>query len=202
MSGSVPGVRQCVLDALSFGIPADTIANSMTVYYSDPYAGHYDEERDITQLLLSARAIRSGLDMLRPSLQGKGDFYKYCAILGTVAGDLHDLGKSLVGCMLESVGLTVVDLGIDVSPEQFCQALGAYDNVRFVGLSCLLSTTMHSVTKTIAALDRHPKRKSVYIMVGGASITQEFADSVGADIYTNSATDAARCVKRILTQKP
>lgn len=200
--GSIPGVRRCVLDALSYGVPAEEIAKSMTEYYAEPYAETYSGEEDITQLLLSARAIRSGMEMLRPRLQRNKDFYKYCAVIGTVAGDLHDLGKSLVGCLLESVGLTVVDLGIDVAAEQFCQALDAYDNVRFVGLSCLLSTTMNNVTKTIAVLDRHPKRKSFSIMVGGASISQEFADSVGADIYTNSATAAAQTVRRILSEMP
>ena len=201
ISGDSRQVNDFVFRALKAGIPAETIALAMMKYFlAQNIADDYRDEENIAQLLLGARAIRNGIAILRPHLQKNEQYYKYTAIIGTVTGDYHDLGKNLVCCLLESVGVNIVDLGIDVPAEQFVQAFNAYDDVLFVGISCLLSTSLAEMRKTVLALRRTRRRQRYYIMVGGGAVTQDIADEMGADIYTDSATLAADKVHRILEE--
>ena len=118
-------------------------------------------------------------------------------IIGTVAGDLHDIGKNLVAMMIESAGFEVIDLGVDVPIEKFVETIQANPDVKIVGLSALLTTTMPALKDTVAALNNADFRSSIKVMVGGAPITQEFADEIGADAYTADAASAAEKAKEL-----
>jgi 5-methyltetrahydrofolate--homocysteine methyltransferase len=151
----------------------------------------------VPELLLAARAMYASLDLLRPHLTG--DEFKPTGkvVLGTVQGDLHDIGKKLVLIMLEGNGYEIVDLGVDVPAERFVEAVKESGS-RLVGLSALLTTTMPAMEKTVQALKEFDASGGVKIIVGGAPITQAFADSIGADGYGRDATSAVALARRLL----
>ena len=120
-------------------------------------------------------------------------------IMGTVAGDLHDIGKNLVIMMIESAGFEVIDLGVDVPIERFLSAYEANPDTKIIGASALLTTTMPALEQTVSAINAAPWRSKVKVMVGGAPITQEFADKIGADAYTADAAAAAAMAKRLVS---
>ena len=144
----------------------------------------------IPEVLISARAMNKGIELIKPLLKsGDGKFIgKVC--LGTVAGDLHDIGKNIVKLMMESKNIEVVDLGADVSPESFVNAV-KNDGCDLVCCSALLTTTMPMMKEVVDALDRAGVRDKVKIMIGGAPVNEEFRDYIGADIYTDDAATAA-----------
>lgn len=151
----------------------------------------------IPEMMTAARAMQRAMDILEPVLTGSGeDIMKARVALGTVANDIHELGKNLVGMMLRGAGFEVHDLGVDVPVETFVAA--AADGADVVGISCLLSTTMMNVPRVIEALDTAGLRSRVKVIVGGSPITQEFADQVGADGYAPDAAQAVDCVKNML----
>ena len=144
----------------------------------------------LPEMLAAAMTMKAGVEVLKPHLAGEDSKAAGTAIIGTVQGDIHDIGKNLVAMMLEGAGFEVADVGIDVSPEDFVKAVQE-KKPQVVGLSALLTNTMPAVKTTIDALKEAGLRDQVKIMVGGAPVTQEFADEVGADGY---ATDAAGAV--------
>ena len=150
----------------------------------------------VPEMLISARAMKAGLAKLQPSLKQADVQSAGKVALGTVKGDLHDLGKNLVGMMLEGAGFTVKDLGVDVSPEAF---VAAADDVDVIGLSALLTTTMGSMQSTLDALDAAGKRPKVKVMVGGAPVTEDFAHRIGADGYAPDASRAVALAKVLLS---
>jgi 5-methyltetrahydrofolate--homocysteine methyltransferase len=154
-------------------------------------------ERFVPEMLIAARAMQSALDILRPLLVEEKVETVGTMVIGTVAGDLHDIGKNLVGMMLEGAGFEIVDLGNDVSPDQFVAAVKEY-NPDLVGMSALLTTTMVSISKTIDTLVEAGVRDQVKVIIGGAPITQDFADKVGADGFAADAGSAPRVVKSLL----
>jgi 5-methyltetrahydrofolate--homocysteine methyltransferase len=142
----------------------------------------------VPQVLLSARAMYAGLDLLKPLLTAASTTeYLGTVVIGTAQGDLHDIGKNLVAMMLEGAGFKVVNLGRDVSPEKFCAAVEAHQ-ATIVGISALMTTTMPAMKRTIDALVRAGLRERVKVMVGGAPVSQAFADEIGADGYARDAT--------------
>ena len=143
----------------------------------------------VPEMLVAARAMKKGVEALKPHLGSTEDISIGKAVVGTVAGDLHDIGKNLVCLMLESAGFEVQDLGVDVPKERFAEA-AADPAVKIVGVSALLTTTMPAMRDTVALLNEMPNRADFKVMVGGAPITAEFAAEIGADAYT---TDAASC---------
>ena len=147
----------------------------------------------VPEMLVSARAMKKGVEVLKPLLAGDNTASAGKLIIGTVAGDLHDIGKNLVAMMLESAGFEVIDLGVDVPVEKFVETVKANPDVKIVCLSALLTTTMPAMKEAVAALAAEDFRANIKIMVGGAPITQEFADEIGADAYT---TDAASCAQK------
>ena len=150
----------------------------------------------VPEMLVAAKAMKKGVEVLRPYLSN-GDSAKIGKmVMGTVYGDLHDIGKNLVIMMIESTGYEVVDLGIDVPIERFLEA-ASDPEVTVVGVSALLTTTMNAMKETVAALNRSPRRDQFKIMVGGAPVTQAFADEIGADIYTADAASAAQAAKSL-----
>ena len=147
----------------------------------------------VPEMLVAARAMKKGVEVLKPHLATGAAGAAGKAIIGTVAGDLHDIGKNLVCMMMESAGFEVIDLGVDVPKEKFVEAYEANPDTKIIGCSALLTTTMPALKETVALLNEAPFRSKVKVMVGGAPITQEFADEIGADAYTE---DAASCAKR------
>lgn len=153
----------------------------------------------VPELLLSARAMKAALDLLRPLLAAKGAEPVGRVALGTVKGDLHDIGKNLVGSMLEGGGYEVIDLGVNVSPEQFVATVRD-KNVHIVAMSALLTTTMPSMKTTVDALKAAGLRERVKVLVGGAPITRQFADEIGADGYSESAAGAVAIAREVMAR--
>jgi 5-methyltetrahydrofolate--homocysteine methyltransferase len=148
-------------------------------------------------MLIAARAMQSGLSILRPALIKANFQPKGRVAIGTVKGDLHDIGKNLVGMMLEGAGYEIVDLGVDVTPEQFLGAVHN-DKVGVVALSALLTTTMQNMKATIDTLVTAGVRDQVKVIVGGAPVTQEFANQIGADGFASDASQATRLTESLM----
>ena len=151
----------------------------------------------VPEVLLAARTMQASLDILKPLLAETGEKMTGKAVIGTVKGDLHDIGKSLVGMMLEGSGFEVIDLGKDVSPERFVEAVKT-EKPDIVGLSALLTTTMRSMGHTITMLREAGLRDQVKVMIGGAPVTTEFAKQIGADAYASNAPAAAEIAKQLV----
>jgi len=151
----------------------------------------------VPEVLVAARAMKKSLALLKPLLTQTGVKPVATAVIGTVKGDLHDIGKNLVCMMLEGAGFEVVDVGADVAPEKFVQAVKD-TKAQILGISTLLTTTMLGMKDVLRALEQADLRKQVKIMVGGAPVTQSFADEIGADAYGDSAAVAADKAKELL----
>ncbi|OGP63853.1 MAG: methyltransferase [Deltaproteobacteria bacterium RBG_13_47_9] len=198
MQGDADGVKAKVQAALDQGVPAGDILNRALIAGMD-IVGERMENCDmfIPEVLRAARAMNAGLDILKPLLAEGGDITKGKVIIGTVKGDLHDIGKNLVAMMLESGGLEVHNLGVDIPPEEFVKQAKAH-NADMVCLSALLTTTMPMIKATVKALDEAGLKDRIKIMVGGAPVTQTFADSVSADGYAPDAGSAVKMAKALL----
>ena len=152
----------------------------------------------VPEVLRSARAMHASMDILKPLLAESGVEMVGKVLLGTVKGDLHDIGKNLVGMMCEGAGFDVKDLGKDVAPEAFVEAVKEFEpNV--LGMSALLTTTMRSMEHTIKALEEAGVRDRVKVLIGGAPVTQSFADQIGADGYASNAAAAAEVAKKFVS---
>jgi len=150
----------------------------------------------VPEMLVAAKAMKKGVEALKPHLGGDNTHKIGKMAMGTVYGDLHDIGKNLVIMMIESTGYEVVDLGIDVPVESFVEAANDPE-VTVIGVSALLTTTMAAMQETVTALNKHPRRSEFKIMVGGAPITAEFAQEIGADVYTEDAASAGQAAKAL-----
>ncbi len=155
------------------------------------------QEYFVPELLLSARAMKGALELVRPLLAERGVAPAGCVLIGTVKGDLHDIGKNLVSSMLEGAGFEVIDLGSDVAPQKFVSAIQE-KRPNIVALSALLTTTMPSMKTTIDELNRAGMRSAVKVMIGGAPVTQQYADQIGADGYSDNANGAVTLAKRLI----
>ena len=152
----------------------------------------------VPQVLLSARAMYAGLDLLKPLLTARaGGEYLGTVVIGTAQGDLHDIGKNLVAMMLEGAGFKVINLGRDVAPEKFVAAVKEHD-AQIVGISALMTTTMPAMKRTIDALEKGGLRERVKVMIGGAPVNQAYADEIGADGYAKDSTLAVVRAKELL----
>lgn len=151
----------------------------------------------VPELLLCARAMKAALELLRPRLVDRGAEPRGCVVLGTVKGDLHDIGKNLVSSMLEGAGFEVVDLGTDVAPEQFVEA-ARERGAHLIGLSALLTVTMPAMKSTIDALEKAGLRERVKVLVGGAPLSAEYAEEIRADAYADNASAAVRVAERLV----
>ena len=152
----------------------------------------------VPEMLVAARAMTAGTDVLKPAMAAGGTEPLGHAVIGTVAGDMHDIGKNLVRMMIEGKGIEVEDLGVDVAPEAFVEYLQSHPECKLVCLSALLTTTMPSLDATIKAITDAGVRDNVKIMIGGAPVTQDFADEIGADAYTPDAGSAAEKAAELL----
>ena len=187
-------------EALAAGVnPMDLITNYMVPAMDEVGSRFECEDYFVPELLLSARAMKGSLELLRPLLAAQGAQPVARVAIGTVKGDLHDIGKNLVGSLLEGGGFEVMDLGADVAPEKFIAAIRER-GANIVALSALLTVTMPSMRTTIDALKQAGVRDQVKIMVGGAPVTQQFADEIGADGYSDNASAAVALARRLVAQ--
>jgi 5-methyltetrahydrofolate--homocysteine methyltransferase len=190
-------VAERVEAALDSGVPARTILEEGMLPAMAEVGRLFEEgECYVPEMMISARAMKAGLAKLKPSLKQTDVQAAGTVALGTVKGDLHDMGKNLVGMMLEGAGFTVRDLGVDVPPEAF---VAAADEVDVIGLSALLTTTVGSMKTTLEALDAAGKRPRVKVIVGGAPVTEGYARSIGADGYAADASRAVALTKSLIT---
>ena len=190
-AGRAPKVKELVQQAVDEGIPAkDVLEQGLLSGMSVVGEKFKNNEVFVPEVLIAARAMNAGVAILKPYLTEAGVEAKGTAVIGTVKGDLHDIGKNLVKMMLEGRGLNVIDRGVDVEPERFVQA--AIDNeADIICCSALLTTTMGEMKHVVEAAAAKGIRDKVKIMIGGAPVTQSFCDSIGADCYTADAASAA-----------
>ena len=152
----------------------------------------------VPELLISARAMKAALEIIRPLLIARGDKPVGRVAIGTVKGDLHDIGKNLVASLLEGGGFEVIDLGVNVTPEKFIATVNE-KQANIIAMSALLTTTMPSMKTTIDALKQAGVRTKVKVLIGGAPITQKYADEIGADGYSENAVGAVALAKKAVT---
>ena len=191
--GNYQEVPKLVQQALDAKIPPAKILSDGLVAGMDIVGDKFRrDELFMPEVLISAKAMQAGMDILRPKLIEAGVKLAGKIVVGTVKGDLHDIGKNLVGMLMEGAGFQVIDLGIDVSSEKFVEAVKSHKS-NILGLSALLTTTMPKLKEVIESLVEAGVRKSVKVMVGGAPVTEKFAKDIGADGY---APDAASAVEK------
>lgn len=196
--GDVNGVKQGIQEALDSDMEPRVILNEGLLSAMETIGIKFkNNEVFVPEVLIAARAMNAGMELLKPKLVETGVEPVGTAVLGTVKGDLHDIGKNLVRMMLEGSGLTVYDLGVDVSAEQFVSAIQEHDP-HIVGLSALLTTTMGEMKSVIQAIEEAGLRDKVKIMVGGAPVTSKFAEDIGADVYAKDAAEASTEAKKLV----
>ena len=191
-----PGVVQ---EALDSGLDPKDILNTMIDAMSIVGERFTRNEVFVPEMLVTAKAMKKGVEVLKPYLAEGATGAMGKMVVGTVAGDLHDIGKNLVVMMVESAGFEVIDLGVDVTAETFVETVRENPDTKLVGLSALLTTTMPAMAEIVAELNKQDFRPNIKIMVGGAPITQEFADKIGADAYTEDAATAAVMAKKLVS---
>lgn len=197
-NGKADEVAAATQKALDEGISAGEILNQGLIAGMDVVGRDFKSgELFIPEVILCARAMHAGLEVLRPLLIETGNDSLGKVVIGTVAGDLHDIGKNLVSMMLEGAGFEIIDLGTDVQPEQFVEIVRA-EGTDLVGMSALLTTTMLSMKSTIDALGEAGLRDSVRVLVGGAPVTANFAEQIGADAYAADAVAAVDTARSLI----
>lgn len=189
--GKAKEVKELCQEALGQGIAAQTILDDALLAAMSIVGEKFKNNQVfVPEVLIAARAMNSGLEILKPELEAGGAEAKGKVVIGTVKGDLHDIGKNLVKIMIEGKGLEVIDLGTDVAPEKYIETAKA-EGAQIIALSALLTTTMTQMENVVKAATDAGIRDDVTIMVGGAPVTQSFCESIGADIYTPDAATAA-----------
>ena len=198
LDGDVAGTKDSVQTALMGDLqPEDILADGMIAAMNE--VGRRFEAGDyyVPEMLVAASAMQAALFLLKPRLVESNIKSTGKVAIGTVKGDLHDIGKNLVALMLEGAGFEVKDLGVDVSPEKFVEAISAGD-VHIVALSALLTTTMPNMKTTIETIQQASLRDKVKIIIGGAPVTQGYADEIGADAFAADASSAVGAVRQLL----
>ena len=195
IEGEVDKVKELIQAALDRGIEAEKILNEGLIAGMNTIGEQFkSEEIYLPEVLFAARAMKAGMDIVEPLLLSSGAEPKGKIILGTVKGDVHDIGKNLVAVMLKGAGFEVIDVGVDTNAEKFIDA-AREQGARLIGMSALLGTTMQSMQTTIEALEAAGLKGQIKTMIRGAIVTQSFADKIGADGYApdaGSAVDKAR----------
>jgi 5-methyltetrahydrofolate--homocysteine methyltransferase len=196
VSGDAKATHTLTEQALAAGIDPLVLVNEHMVPAMDEVGRRFEaNEYFVPELLISARAMKSALELIRPLLTARGDKPVGRVAIGTVKGDLHDIGKNLVASLLEGGGFEVIDLGVNVSPEKFIETVKE-KQANIVAMSALLTTTMPAMKTTIDALKQAGVRNRVKVLIGGAPITQKYADEIGADGYSENAVGAVALAKK------
>jgi 5-methyltetrahydrofolate--homocysteine methyltransferase len=193
IEGNTNSVQEHVQQALTIGTSTEKILKEGLISAMSEIGNGFETGvYFIPEMLISARAMKAGLALLRPYLAAANIRSVGKIVITTVQGDLHDIGKNLVGIMLEGAGFEVNDLGVDASPEKYVAAVKEY-HPDLIGISALLTTTMVRMKNIIQALQDEGLRQTVKVMVGGAPVTEQFAKEIGADLYAPDAASAAKC---------
>jgi len=199
LEGDYKTAGQLVEFALSEGIKAPSVLNDAMIPAMDIVGREYETGiRYIPEMLISAEAMREGMKVLRPYLADAEIVMRGVVVIGTVKGDMHDIGKDLVGMMLEGAGFQVIDLGIEVTAQRFVESILEH-HANVVAMSALLTTTMTYMLEVVKAIEAAQLRASVRIIVGGAPVTKEYADRIGVDGYASDAPGAVALVRRLLS---
>lgn len=198
LNGDAAAARSATEQALAKGVDALELVNKGMVPAMAEAGRRFEcSEYFVPELLIAARAMKTSLELLRPLLTARGGGGVGRVAIGTVKGDMHDIGKNLVASLLEGGGFEVVDLGVNVPPEKFIEAIKD-KKVQIVAISALLTTTMPAIKATIDALRLAGLREQVKVLVGGAPLTQRYADEIGADGYSDNAAGAVTLARRVL----
>ena len=198
VEGNAKVVRSITEDQIAHGIDPNVLLNGYMIPAMNEVGKRFEAgDYFVPELLMSARAMKGALELLRPLLASKGAEPVGRVAIGTVKGDLHDIGKNLVAAMLEGGGFEVFDLGVDVPPQKFIDAVRQH-NAGIVAMSALLTTTMGSMKLVVDGLQSAGVRAQVKVMIGGAPITQQFAQEIGADGYSDNASGAVTLARKLL----
>ena len=198
MRGRAPEVKELVEKALAEKVEPGTILTDGLLKGMGIIGAKFKKnEVYVPEVLIAARAMNAGMDILKPELVAAGVEPVGTAVIGTVKGDLHDIGKNLVGMMLEGAGFNVVDAGIDVAPEKFIE-LARESNATVIGVSALLTTTMTNMKTVVDAINASDLAGKVSVIIGGAPVTQAFCEEIGANGYAPDAASAADLAKAML----
>jgi 5-methyltetrahydrofolate--homocysteine methyltransferase len=199
--GKAPEVREAVESGLADGLEPERMLYDALIPSLEEVGARFERgDYFVPEMLIAARAMQGALDILRPLLAETGVATVGTFLMGTVKGDVHDIGKNLCNIMLEGAGFTVVDLGVNVAPEKFVEEVERVEP-DIVGFSAFLTTTMPMFKANINALEKAGMRDDVIVMVGGAPVTQEYADAVGADGYSADASSAVKKAKELIQLK-
>ena len=199
--GHAPEVKDLVNEGLADGMDPEAMLYDALIPSLEEVGARFERgDFFVPEMLIAARAMQGALDILRPLLAETGAQTVGTYVMGTVKGDVHDIGKNLVNIMLEGAGFTVHDLGVNVAPEKFIDAIVEH-KPDIVGFSAFLTTTMPMFKANINALEKAGIRDDVIVMVGGAPVTQEYADKVGADGYAADASSAVRLAKDLIARR-
>lgn len=198
LEGDMAGAQENVQAAVGADIPAGEILQGALIPAMAEVGRLFEEgEYFVPEMLIAARAMKAGLEIIKPLLVDSGIEPLGTVAIGTVKGDLHDIGKNLVAMMLEGAGFEIMDLGTDVAPEKFLEAVN--NGVEIIGLSALLTTTMPSMEKTVKTIQDAGLRDKVKIIIGGAPVTNEYAQQIGADGFAPDASQAATLAKSLVS---
>ena len=198
-AGNVAGVLPAVDACLEEGIKPIDILNDGLVEPINVLGEKFRlGEIFVPELLIASKAMKAGVEKIKPLLVSGDKETLGTAVFATVEGDMHDIGKNLVVLLLESAGFEVIDLGMDVPPEDIVEAVQEHEEASIVGMSAMLTTTMYAMKDTIEALEEAGLRNRVKVMVGGAPVNQKFCDQIAADIYTTNAPSAVEAAKGIV----
>lgn len=199
--GKSKQVKELVNAEIEKGTPVEEILNDGLIAPMGIVGENFKQNKIyVPEMLVAARAMSAGLKILEPLMTETGVKPVGTVVIGTVKGDLHDIGKNLVAMMMKGIGATVYDLGIDVPDADFVEKAEEV-NADIVCISALLTTTMPAINDVIKEFEKSGVRDKYHIMVGGAPVNQAFADEIGADVYTSNAADAAENAKEFLTKK-
>jgi len=200
LEGNASQAKALTQAALDSGVDPQEILDKSMIPAMDEVGRLFEiNEYFVPELLIAARAMKGGLEIIRPKLAAQGSKSQGKVAVGTVRGDLHDIGKNLVAAMLEGGGFEVLDLGVDVPAEKFIEAV-TKDGAQIVAMSALLTTTMPGMKTTIDAIREAGIRSKVKIMIGGAPITQPYADEIGADGFSDNASGAVRLARQLVAK--
>ena len=198
VAGKAKLVAPAVQAALDEGNEPNVVLNTMIDAMGEVGEKFKRNEIFVPEMLVAARAMKKGVDTLKPHLASGAAGANGKVIIGTVAGDLHDIGKNLVAMMIESAGFEVIDLGVDVPASKFVETYEANPDTKIIALSALLTTTMPAMKETAALINAQAWRGNVKVMVGGAPISDAFAAEIGADCYTPDAASCAQKAKELV----
>lgn len=201
INGKAPDAQRLTQELIDEGVSPGEVLNKGLIVGMDEVGRRFrNNEFYVPEVLIAARAMKEGMKILRPLLAETGVKPMAKIALGTVKGDLHDIGKNLVGMMLEGAGFEVIDLGVDVSSDKFIQAVEE-SQAEAVGMSALLTTTMVNMDSTLREFEKKGIRDKIKVIIGGAPVTQNYADEIGADGYAADAASAVELLKSVLNLK-